>query len=122
MEKVYQLADKLITLINEYCEKYTSNDGKIIRTEASIGELNRIVEGGFSLYKYLIDKKIYETIPKLTSELDELSGYICKLQMNKENAQKLHLTDALQIWEQCKIVIAYICNDILDYRDEQDKK
>lgn len=119
MKKAYTLAEKLLENIDSYSNRYTNEDGKIAHTEASIMMLNGIIEGGFSLYKYLIEKKAYEQIPTLASHLDSLGSYIEKLQVNKQNAEKLHLSDALQVWEQCKIVIAVVCCDLLDYRDSK---
>lgn len=122
MEKVYILCEKLLNAINEYSNHYTNEEGKIAHTETSIAQLNSIIEGGFSLYKYLIDKKLYEKIPAISTHLDTLGSYIEKLQVNQTNAEKLHLSDALQLWEQCKVIIAVICCDLLDYRDSQGNK
>ena len=115
MEKAKELADKLIDIIDTYCGRYYTGT-KTIRTEESIKELNKIVEGGFSLYKYAIEKKLYENHPELSIHLDELGKYIEKLQINAENAKKIHLSDALMIWDQCVPVIATVACDISEMK------
>lgn len=111
MQKAKELATKLLDIIDAYSEKYYT-ENKVIRTEQSISELNRIVEGGFSLYKYAVEKKLYEGNKELTVHLDELGKYAEKLQINAENAKKIHLSDALILWDQCVVLIAAVADDI----------
>lgn len=117
MNNAYKLSEKILNDINEYSEKYISEDGKTVPTQEAILKLNTILENGFSLYKYMVEKKLYEGKPEIESSLVELQKYIEKLQINKSNAEKLQLSSALQLWNQSKVVIAVLACNILDYKD-----
>jgi hypothetical protein len=117
MEKAYALSEKILKDVNTYSEKYTSEDGKSITTKESIADLNVIIEEGFSLHKYLVEKKLYEGKPAIESALIELQKYMEKLSINKENAEKLQLSSAMQLWNQAKIAIAMLACNILDFKD-----
>lgn len=117
MEKAYSLSEKIIEEVNNYSENNVTSFGKNIYSEESIADLNEIITDGFVLYKYLVEKKYYEGKPRIEYMLNELGKYVEKLQINKENAEKLKLSNALQIWDQAKIVIAALACELLDYRD-----
>ena len=121
MKKAYQLAEKIIKNIEDYSEKYVTEEGKTVTSEDELKALNEIIEEGFTLYKYLVEKKLYDKDPSITVAVNELGGYIQKLQINEENAKKLHLSNVMQIWNQAKIAIAVLACALLDYRDEQEE-
>lgn len=117
MNNAYLLSEKLINDIEEYSLKYTAPDGHIIHNEESMQALNNIIQAGFSLHKYMCEKQLYIEKDLITADLIELGKYIEKLQITKDNAEKLNLENTLHIWEQCKILIAKLACDILDFRD-----
>lgn len=121
MKKAYQLSEKIIKDIEVYSEEYVTEEGKTVTTEAELKALNGIIEEGFTLYKYLVEKKLYDKDPSIVVAVNELGTYIEKLQINEQNAKKLHLSNVMQIWNQAKIAIAVLACAILDYRDEQEK-
>lgn len=121
MKKAYQLAEKIIKDIEDYSEEYVTEDGKTVTTEAELKALNNIIEKGFTLYKYLVEKKLYDKDPSIIVAVNELGTYIEKLQINEQNAKKLHLSNVMQIWNQAKIAIAVLACALLDYRDEQEE-
>lgn len=122
MEKAYQLSEMLLTQINEYCGKYTSPDGKDVTTEDSLVELQDILEKGFALHNYLIEHKLAEDKPAILSSLNQLNKFITQLTITKSNAEKLRLSNAIQLWNQAKIAIAVLANEILNYKDTHDNK
>ena len=109
MKKAYQLSEKIIKDIEAYSEEYVTKEGKTVITEAELKALNGIIEEGFTLY----DKD-----PSLVVAVNELGIYIEKLQINEQNAKKLHLSNVMQIWNQAKIAIAVLACAVLDYRDK----
>lgn len=117
MEKAYQLSEKIIAEVDEFAQNYTSYDGNTITSEDSVNDLNVIIQDGFVLYNYMVEKKLYEGKDEITSTLNELQKYIEKLTITKENAEKLHLSNVMQIWNQAKLVIAILACQILDFRD-----
>lgn len=119
MKKAYQLSEKIIKDIEVYSEEYVTEEGKTVTTEAELKALNGIIEEGFTLYKYLVEKKLYDKDPSIVVAVNELGTYIEKLQINEQNAKKLHLSNVMQIWNQAKIAIAVLACAVLDYRDEQ---
>ena len=121
MKKAYQLAEKIIKDIEAYSEEYVTEEGKTVATEAELKALNGIIEEGFTLYKYLVEKKLYDKDPSIVVAVNELGTYIEKLQINEQNAKKLHLSNVMQIWNQAKIAIAVLACAVLDYRDEQEE-
>lgn len=121
MKKAYQLSEKIIKDIEAYSEEYVTEDGKTVTTEAELKALNGIIEEGFTLYKYLVEKKLYDKDPSIVVAVNELGTYIEKLQINEQNAKKLHLSNVMQIWNQAKIAIAVLACAVLDYRDEQEE-
>lgn len=118
MEKAKKLSEKIITSVNNYVNKYMSDDGKFSNTRDSIFELNDIIESGFVLHKYLIEKGIANKYPVISGICVELQKYIDKLNTNDENAKKLNMESALQIWQQAKIVIAFLASTVLDIKEE----
>ena len=117
MDKAYSLSEKIINDVEAYSLKYTTPDSNIIHNEESLADLNIILEEGFTLYKYMIEKNLYVEKPEITATLTELGKYIEKLQITKENAEKLNLENVLIIWEQAKMTIAMLACNVLDYRD-----
>lgn len=118
MNKAYELSEKIINDIENYSLKYTAPDGKIIHNEESLAELNTILQEGFTLHKYMIEKNLYEGKPEITAVLIELGKYMEKLQITKENAEKLNLENVILIWEQAKVTIALLACDILDFKEK----
>lgn len=118
MEKAYQLSEKLIEQINNHSETYMTTDGKSVHSEDMINSLNNIIESGLVLYKYLQEHKYYEGIPTVTVDMIELSKLVDKMAITESNAKKLDMGNALQIWNQMKIIIAKLACDLLDHRDE----
>ena len=117
MEKAYQLAEKIVADIEKYSEEHVSDAGKTITSESELKDLNTIIEEGFSLYKYLIEKDLLKDKPGLVCAANELNKIIEKLRINEKNAKKLHLSNVMQIWNQAKIAIAVLVCALLDYRD-----
>lgn len=117
MKKAYQLAEKIVKDVNEYSEKYISSEGKFVNTGDSIELLNCILEEGFTLHKYMCEKELYVEKPRIQKALLEVQKYIEKLTVNEENAKKLNISNALQLWEQARIAIAFLACEILDFRD-----
>lgn len=117
MKKTYKLAEKITTEINDFYKNYVSDDSETIHTKESILALDSIIKDGFILYKYLVEKKLYENKPNIEATLIELQKYMSKLEINKENATNLDLSNALQLWNQTVIVIATLACNLLDYRD-----
>ena len=122
MKKAYQLSEKIIKNIEAYSEEYVTKEGKTVITEAELKALNGIIEEGFTLYKYLVEKKLYDKDPSILVAVNELGTYIEKLQINEQNAKKLHLSNVMQIWNQAKIAIAVLACAVLDYHDEQKER
>lgn len=122
MEKAYKLSEKILDEINLYEEQYKTLEGKNIITDSSIQNLNTIIEEGFTLYKYLVEKNLYEQNPEMRMSLLELEKYMNKLTINKENAENLKLTSAMQIWNQCKVIIAILAATVIDTYESKDKQ
>lgn len=117
MEKAYQLSEKIINDVNEYSEKYIGSEGKYVNTSDSIELLNCILEEGFTLHKYVVEKELYIEKPRIIKALVEVQKYIEKLSITEDNAKKLNISNALQLWEQARIAIAFLACEILDFRD-----
>lgn len=116
MEKACQLSEKILNDIDTYSDKYVSEEGKVITTEDSVMLLNTILQEGFTLHKYLVEKQIYVGKPELEALCVELQKYMEKLQITAENADKLTLSNAVQIWDQTKLVIAVLACTVLDFK------
>ena len=82
---------------------------------------SEILEEGFTLHNYIVEKKLYENKPALTAAVVELEKFMNQLQINKENAEKLRLSNAIQIWNQTKIAIAVLANTVLDEFEEKEE-
>jgi len=117
MKKAKELAQMIIDSVNEYTNKYMTENGKNTNTTASLQELNNIIEKGFVLDKYLIEKGYAEKNPVIAGICIELQKYIDKLNTSDENAKKLTMESALQIWQQAKIVIAFLASAVLDMKE-----
>ena len=117
MENAYKLSEKIITDINTYSEKHISKEGKSINTEESLQLLNQILEEGLTLYKYLIEKELFKDKPSIEGSLNGMQKYYNKLVINEDNAKKLTLSNAMQLWEQLRVSIAFLACTVLDYRD-----
>lgn len=121
MEKAVQLSEKIIYEVNEYSKAYTSTEGKIATTEQSLAILNAIIQDVCVLYKYVVDKKLYEDMQRIIPTLNTLADLIMKIQITKENANKLHLDSANQLWQQIKAVGALLACMIVE-QDEANKQ
>ena len=119
VKKACDLSKKLLEQINEYCGQYTGVDGKDVVSELSIMALQEILEEGFALHNYLIEHKLFEDKPTIKSNLLQLEGFMNRLTITKENAEKLKLSNAVQIWNQTKIAIAVLAGSVLDEYEEK---
>ena len=120
IKKAVELSKKIIDQVNDYMGKYVGMNGKDVVTESSLLALQEILEEGFALHNFVVEKKLYENKPTITVSLNELEKFMKQLQINKDNAEKLRLSNAIQIWNQTKIVIAVLANNILDEFEEKE--
>ena len=114
MEKVAQLSEKIINETDAYSKQYTTNEGKTATTQQSLATLNTIIQDICVLYKYIVEKKLYEQMKNTIPALNSLSSLIQKIQINETNANKLHLDSALQVWQQIKAVGTLLACMVLD--------
>lgn len=121
IKKSCELSKKLLEQINDYCGQYTGIDGKDIVSEYSIMALQEILEEGFALHNYLIEHKLFENKPAIQNNLLQLEGFMNRLTITKENAEKLKLSNAIQIWNQTKIAIAVLAGSVLDEYEEKEE-
>jgi len=120
-KKACELSQRILDQINDYMGKYIGMNGKDVVTDSSLMELQEILEEGFALHNFVVEKKLYESKPKLTAATVELEKFMNQLQINKENAEKLRLSNAIQIWNQTKIAVAVLANTILDEFEEKEE-
>lgn len=120
VKKACELSKKLLEQINDYCGQYTGIDGKDVVSELSIMALQEILEEGFALHNYLVEHKLFEDKPAIQSNLLQLESYMNRLAITKENAEKLRLSNAIQVWNQTKIAIAVLAGSVLDEYEESD--
>ena len=121
IKKACELSQKILNQINDYMGKYVGMNGKDVVTDSSLLELQEILEEGFALHNFLVEKKLYENKPMVTSALVELEKFMNQLQINKENAEKLRLSNAIQVWNQTKIAVAVLANTVLDEFEEKEE-
>ena len=114
-----ELSKKLLKQIDEYCAQYTGIDGKDVVSETSLVALQEILEEGFALHNYLVENELYKDRPAIESNLVQLEDYLKRLTINKENAEKLRLSNAIQMWNQTKIAIAVLASSVLDEFEEK---
>ena len=119
IKKSCELARKLLDQINDYCGQYTGVDGKDVVSEFSIAALQEILEEGFTLHNYLVENKLFEHKPAIEVSLVNLEKFMNQLAINKENAEKLRLSNAIQVWNQAKIAIAVLAGAVLDTYEEK---
>jgi len=119
IKKACDLSKKLLEQINTYCGQYTGVDGKDVVSELSIMALQEILEEGFALHNYLVEHNLFEDKPSIKSNLIQLEGFMNRLAITKENAEKLKLSNAVQIWNQTKIAIAVLAGSVLDEYEEK---
>lgn len=120
VKKACDLSNKILDQINDYMGKYIGMNNKDVVTENSLSELQMILEEGFALHNYIIEHELYKDKPALTANLVQLESFIDKLQINKENAEKLRLSNAVQIWNQAKIAVAVLANSVLNAFEEKE--
>ena len=114
MKKAVELSEKIIAETESYAKMYTSAEGRIGTTQQSLAVLNQIIEDVCVLYKYVVDKKLYESMHEIIPAINALAELIMKIQINKGNAEKLHLDSAMQIWQQIKAAGALLACMIID--------
>jgi len=119
VKKACDLSKKLLEEINNYCGNYTGVDGKDVVSESSIMDLQTILEEGFALHNYLIEKNLTEDQSEITAALLQLEKFMNQLTINRENAEKLRLSNAVQVWNQTKIAIAFLAGAVLDAYEEE---
>lgn len=114
VKKACDLSKMLLDQINTYTEKYTGMEGKDVTSESSLNDLQTILEEGFALHNYLIEKDLAKDSPAIGISLINLEKFTSQLTITKENAEKLRLSNAIQIWNQTKIAIAVLAGTVLD--------
>ena len=114
VKKACDLSKMILDQINTYTEKYTGMEGKDVTTEESLQELQTILEEGFALHNFLIEKELMKESPAIIASLINLEKFTSHLTINKENAEKLRLSNAIQVWNQTKIAIAVLAGAVLD--------
>ena len=114
VKKACDLSKMLLDQINTYTEKYTGMEGKDVTSESSLNDLQTILEEGFALHNYLIEKNLAKDSPAIGISLINLEKFTSQLTITKENAEKLRLSNAIQIWNQTKIAIAVLAGAVLD--------
>ena len=114
VKKACDLSKMILDQINTYTEKYTGMEGKDVTTEESLQELQTILEEGFALHNFLIEKELMKESPAIIASLINLEKFTSQLTINKENAEKLRLSNAIQVWNQTKIAIAVLAGAVLD--------
>lgn len=119
MLKAKLLSDKIVKEVNEYTDLYMQDDGKLSNTELSLKALSSILEKGFLLVKYIYEKNLHKQYPVLGGICEEIEKYMNKLSTTEENAKKLQLDSALQLWQQSKILIAFLACTVLDLEEIQ---
>jgi len=114
VKKACDLSKMILDQVNTYTEKYTGMEGKDVTTEESLQELQTILEEGFALHNFLIEKELIKESPAIIASLINLEKFTSQLTINKENAEKLRLSNAIQVWNQTKIAIAVLAGAVLD--------
>ena len=114
VKKACDLSKMILDQVNTYTEKYTGMEGKDVTTEESLQELQTILEEGFALHNFLIEKELMKESPAIVASLINLEKFTSQLTINKENAEKLRLSNAIQVWNQTKIAIAVLAGTVLD--------
>ncbi|MBO4622467.1 MAG: hypothetical protein J5691_01135 [Bacilli bacterium] len=114
VKKACDLSKMILDQVNTYTEKYTGMEGKDVTTEESLQELQTILEEGFALHNFLIEKELMKESPAIIASLINLEKFTSQLTINKENAEKLRLSNAIQVWNQTKIAIAVLAGAVLD--------
>lgn len=122
VKKACDLSKMLLDQINTYTEKYTGIEGKDVTSESSLNDLQTILEEGFALHNYLIEKDLVKDSPTIGISLLNLEKFTSQLTITKENAEKLRLSNAIQIWNQTKIAIAVLAGAVLDTYEPIKKK
>ena len=121
IKKACELSVKILDQINEYVGNYTTAEGKDVTTALSLSMLQDILEEGFALHNYLIENKLFEGKSAIEVSLVNLEKFMNQLTINKENAEKLRLSNAVQVWNQAKIAIAVLAGAVLDTYEKKDK-
>lgn len=121
IKKACELSGKILDQINQYVADYTTAEGKDVTTALSLSLLQDILEEGFALHNYLVEHKLYEGKAAIEISLVNLEKFMNQLTINKENAEKLKLSNAIQVWNQAKIAVAVLAGAVLDTYEEKDK-
>lgn len=121
VKKACELSVKILDQINQYVADYTTAEGKDVTTALSLSMLQEILEEGFALHNYLIENKLYEGKPAIEINLVQLEKFMNQLTINKENAEKLKLSNAIQVWNQAKIAVAVLAGAVLDEYEPKKK-
>lgn len=121
IKKACELSGKILDQINQYVADYTTAEGKDVTTALSLSLLQDILEEGFALHNYLVEHKLYEGKAAIKISLVNLEKFMNQLTINKENAEKLKLSNAIQVWNQAKIAVAVLAGAVLDTYEKKDK-
>ena len=121
IKKACELSGKILDQINRYVADYTTAEGKDVTTALSLSLLQDILEEGFALHNYLVEHKLYEGKAAIEISLVNLEKFMNQLTINKENAEKLKLSNAIQVWNQAKIAVAVLAGAVLDTYEKKDK-
>ena len=116
-DKAYALSEKIVSNINDFYSTFVTEDGKITPSQDMIRDLGVIIEEGFVLHNYVVEKKLYEGKPTITMDVLELEKQMSYLEMTEENAKTLDLQSAMNAWKACEVIIAKLACDLLDFRD-----
>lgn len=116
-EKAYMLSEKIVNDVNNFYSAFITEEGKIVPSQDMIRDLGIIIEEGFVLHNYVVEKKLYEGKPAITMDVLELEKQMSSLEMTEENSKKLDLQSAMNAWKACEVIIAKLACDLLDFRD-----
>ena len=116
-EKAYMLSEKIVNDVNNFYSTFITEEGKIVPSQDMVRDLGIIIEEGFTLHNYVVEKKLYEGKPTITIDVLELEKQMSSLEMTEENSKKLDLQSAMNAWKACEVIIAKLACDLLDFRD-----
>ena len=116
-DKAYSLSEKIVKDINDFNSIHVTEYGKVVPSQDMIRDLGVIIEEGFVLHNYVVEKKLHEGKPTITMDVLELEKQMSYLEMTEENAKTLDLQSAMNAWKACEVIIAKLACDLLDFRD-----
>lgn len=120
MKDLYKRCEELLEAADNFSKTFVGLEGKVIVSKESFEELNKILLIGMIIYKYILNKKIYDKIPELYPTLQQINIYYEKVKINEFNAKTYDIDpkSLIKTWDQLRLCFAVLCCTILDYRDE----